>query len=473
MFKTSFSRILQVQQCSYYVLSNTFKRAFASEGSNAIDGHYDIIITGCGMVGSSAAASLALSPKLSNKRILLIESGPLRNYSFKDVYSNRVSAISPSTKQFMQKVGAWEYIENARYHTIKRMQVWDGCSDAVISFTGLKENDDVVAYTVENNLIVQAFLSVVQKFKDQVTLLNATRINEYELPSTGLTDDKVKVKLLNGQTITADLLIGADGWRSTVRDCMDTKYLNWSYDQMAVVATLHLEDAAKELSNCVAWQRFLPKSTIALLPLNNKSSSLVWSTSLPHAKELLMMSDQDFVKSVNDALWRKDLKIPAVTSLLSTYSRLLNSFGPKTRSSFQLPPYVGDVDPKSRSGFVLGFGHASNYVGNRVALIGDAAHRVHPHAGQGVNLGFADVECLCQTLEEAVSCGADIGSLLYLMQYETHRQRRIAILMAGIDGIHRLYKTSFTPLVLLRSLGLQSVNAVDSFKNHLMRSTVQ
>jgi len=134
----------------------------------------------------------------------------------------------------------------------------------------------------------------------------------------------------------------------------------------------------------------------------------------------------------------------------------------------QLPPTVINVRPNSRASFPLGFGHATHYIGPRVALIGDAAHRVHPLAGQGVNLGFRDVQCMTRTLESAVSLGNDIGNVQHLLRYQAERQLKNAPIMVSLDFLNRLYSNSFAPLVALRSIGLNAVNRTQFFKKYFI-----
>ncbi|KAL3285557.1 hypothetical protein HHI36_000087 [Cryptolaemus montrouzieri] len=242
---------------------------------------------------------------------------------------------------------------------------------------------------------------------------------------------------------------------------MGVHFVSWNYDQMGIVATLELEE---ECDNTVAWQRFYPDGTIALLPLNNKFSSLVWSTTLHHSKELLSLTEQEFIDKLNESLWRtsgKNFIVEESTKAFDQFMKVLNLSSTKER---QLPPKIIRCKENSRASFPLGFGHATNYVMKGAALVGDAAHRVHPMAGQGANLGFGDITCLNEILGEAAYCGSELGSLLYLKDYETRRQRRNVPTMLAIEGLHRLYGTDSPPAVLVRSIGLQAVNALQPLK---------
>lgn len=253
---------------------------------------------------------------------------------------------------------------------------------------------------------------------------------------------------------------------SAVRKAGKFHVFQQDYKQQAVVATLEVSGTS---DNSVAWQRFLPTGPIAMLPLSNNYSCLIWTTSPTKAKYLKDLQDDNFVDAVNDAFWHERDKDSTVMSISQKYQELLNYVFSDNQVVRQLPPTVVGVDPGSRASFPLSLIHSSNYVKPRVALIGDAAHRLHPLAGQGVNLGFGDVSCLSQVLNEAVQSGSDVGSLYYLSKYETERQRAVLPVIMTIHGLHHLYNTDFSPVVLLRSLGLQSTNALQFVKNKIIQ----
>ncbi|XP_023392786.1 ubiquinone biosynthesis monooxygenase COQ6, mitochondrial isoform X2 [Pteropus vampyrus] len=259
--------------------------------------------------------------------------------------------------------------------------------------------------------------------------------------------------------------IGADGHNSGVRQAAGIQNVSWNYDQSAVVATLHLSEATE---NNVAWQRFLPSGPIAMLPLSDTMSSLVWSTSHEHAAELVSMNEEEFVDAINSAFWSDTNHTDFVDWASSMLHYAVTFLKPTKVSARQLPPSVARVDAKSRVLFPLGLGHAAEYVRPRLALIGDAAHRVHPLAGQGVNMGFGDISSLVCHLSTAAFNGKDLGSMSHLTGYETDRQRHNTALLAATDLLKRLYSTSATPLVLLRMWGLQATNAVSPLKEQIM-----
>lgn len=247
--------------------------------------------------------------------------------------------------------------------------------------------------------------------------------------------------------------------------CVDNFSLN--YKQFGVVATLDL-NADEAEGNTVAWQRFLPSGPVALLPLSDSQCSLVWSTSIEHAKELLKMTPDDFVLALNESFIKQYPSNQFVTNILNTVDNLLAN-----RSKIQqLPPIITKVQENSRAAFPLGFGHASSYICNGAVLIGDAAHRIHPLAGQGVNLGFGDVVKLTEVLSSAIYSGSELGNLNYLLEYERERLKANIPIMLGVHTIQQLYCNNFAPFVLMRSLGTKITNSARPIKNFLMEKAM-
>ncbi|EJD75233.1 hypothetical protein LOAG_17583 [Loa loa] len=217
-------------------------------------------------------------------------------------------------------------------------------------------------------------------------------------------------------------------------------------------------------NNCVAWERFTPSGPVALLPLTENMSSVTWSTNTEHAEELLSLPPEKFVDELNEFL-TTDIHQNSITNqFLSLTEQLLKgvfSVSEKPRLTF---PTVTSLYEDTRAGFPLAFGHCYSYIIPRAALIGDAAHRTHPLAGQGVNLGWSDVKILTSCLEQCVIDGGDLGSLTYLSDYDTHAQRRNVPVQVACDWLNRLYSTSSTPLILMRSFGLNMVDRLAPLK---------
>nr|XP_061824769.1 ubiquinone biosynthesis monooxygenase COQ6, mitochondrial-like isoform X2 [Nerophis lumbriciformis] len=348
----------------------------------------------------------------------------------------------------------------------KKMQVWDACSDALITFD--KDNlEEEMAYIVENDVVVAALTKQLDGLSDIVQVKYRSKVVKYTWPMPHKAVSSipwVQVTLASGETLQTKLLIGADGPNSMVRRKLRIPTVKWNYNQSAVVAVLHLSEPTE---NNVAWQRFLPTGPIAMLPLSDTKSSLVWSTSHHLAEELLELDEECFVDAINSAFWSNENQSELVETAGSLFRSALSAIMPSAGSPRQLPPSVAGIGPKSRVMFPLSMGHASEYIRHRVALIGDAAHRVHPLAGQGANLGLGDVACLTQLLSQAAFNGKDLGAIQHLLEYETERQRHNLPMMAAIDLMKRLYSTDAALVVLLRTLGLQATNVLPSLKEQI------
>uniref|UniRef100_A0A8C2IPD0 Ubiquinone biosynthesis monooxygenase COQ6, mitochondrial n=1 Tax=Cyprinus carpio TaxID=7962 RepID=A0A8C2IPD0_CYPCA len=418
------------------------------ESSTSENQLFDIIISGGGMVGTAMACSLGLDPNLAGKKILLLEAGHKKEMDrVPETYSTRVSSISPGSATLLSGLGAWDHIANMRCKPYNKMQVWDACSDALITFD--KENlQDEMAYIVENDVIVAALTKQLQTLSDHVKVQYRTKVVKYTWPRPYHVSESipwVQVTLANGKTLHTKLLIGADGPNSMVRREAGIPTVKWNYDQSAVVAVLHLSE------------------------LSDTESSLVWSTSHQHAEELLQLDEESFVDAINSAFWSNENYSELVETAGSLFRTALSVLMPDSGSARQLPPSVAGIGPKSRVMFPLGMGHATEYIRHRVAIIGDAAHRVHPLAGQGANLGFGDVAYLTKVLSQAAFNGKDLGkSMQHLLEFETERQRHNLPMMAAVDLMKRLYSTNAAPVVLLRTFGLQATNALPPLKEQIM-----
>ncbi|XP_038206682.1 ubiquinone biosynthesis monooxygenase COQ6, mitochondrial [Zerene cesonia] len=438
-------------------------RNVATKNDSKHKGKYDVIIAGGGMVGCTLACAMSKSPILSKLKVLLLEGSPNKKFVLKPEYSNRVVALNQNTKTLMNTLNVWEHVEEMRLQPVRHMQVWDASSDAMITFSSSDMLDDDVAYIVENDVLLHAINTVLNKSATNVDTVYQAKIDDYELSSAERNETAVIMN--NGDIYSCDLLIGADGANSAVRNAMGVQYVSWKYDHMGVVATLELSE---ETENTTAWQRFLPTGPIALLPLDSRRSSLVWSTSPEHAKELLQLPEESFVDALNDALWKQYPRNKGVEACTSWVGSFLKRVGLPDGTERQLPPSIRSITKDSRAAFPLAFGHSTRYVAPGVALIGDAAHRVHPLAGQGVNLGFGDVKDLTHLLTEALYTGLDITHSDWLQNYESSRQRHNVPTQLAVDALYRLYAYDLTPLVLARSVGLQITNALHPVKRLIM-----
>ncbi|XP_034833848.1 ubiquinone biosynthesis monooxygenase COQ6, mitochondrial isoform X1 [Maniola hyperantus] len=430
-------------------------------------GKYDVIIAGGGMVGCTLACAMGKNSLLSKMKILLLEGSADKKFVLTPDYSNRVVALNPNTKSLMESLDVWQNVEKMRLQPVRHMQVWDACSEALISFSSSDILDDDVAYIVENDVLMEAIITELKSDAvKNVDIVYGAKIAGYVLPkSVQSAGTGSVVQMENGDSYICDLLIGADGANSKVREAMGVQYISWNYDQMGIVATLHL---AENSENTTAWQRFLPTGPVALLPLDLGHSSLVWSVTKAQAKDLLSLPEERFVDALNDALWKQHPRSSTVDACVSWVGAVLRRAGLPDGAQRQLPPSVRAIAPGSRAAFPLGFGHSTRYVAPGVALIGDAAHRVHPLAGQGVNLGFGDIKDLTQFLSDALYTGLDITHSSWLQQYESSRQRHNVPTQLAVDALYRLYGVELPPIVLARSVGLQITNALHPIKKLIM-----
>ena len=399
-------------------------RRFAST-SSGLHSSYDVIISGGGLVGTSTALSLSREHLLSHRRILLLETAAPAAYSLPNDYNNRVVALNPSTKEWFSSLDVWGDL--ARFKAVRGMVVWDYVSrDNILTVDSVDDFDRDQFFIVENDLLVSTISKrLSQQESVQVNIGKTLKEANYDKE-----ENRTRVTLSDGTELRTKILIGADGFNSTVRKSMkNVQYLSRSYGQFGVVAVLHL---GTEIPNDIAWQKFLPGGPIALLPLSKNRASLVWSQPSQDAQRRMKLTSEEFVLELKKALGRP----------------------PKTEF-----PFPDIVEASKIAGFPLGLGHASKYCEAGLVLVGDAAHRVHPLAGQGVNLGFGDVSSLTACLRQNVADGAEFGALEYLHKYETERQRANVPMMLGIDFLHHVYGLD-NPLVnAVRSVGVQAVNS--------------
>ncbi|KAI9357088.1 hypothetical protein BD770DRAFT_420138 [Pilaira anomala] len=487
------------------------KRTLASI-SQDLENAYDVVIIGGGVAGVTLACSLASRPSMRNSRIALVEAMDLtgvRKWEPKqDNYSNRVVSLTPGSMGFFDQIGITKHMALDRANGYRDMQVWDGVTDARIHLDsallkgyGADKNvkENTIAYMVENLNVQSAALKRLEECRAQgyqVDLIQQVKVAEIEdsrqdtvlgqqKPEEGLDlHDWPTVHLDNGRKLKARLLIGADGINSPVRNFANIDSLGWDYDAQGVVATLKLDPTRP---NNTAWQRFLPTGPIAMLPLSEGYASMVWSTTPAIAKALKNVSSTDFCNLVNAAFRMSHVDLKYLYKQIDTKSfksacniaeeynwresvakKSLNDEQVLDRE-FSLPPEIVQVQDKSRASFPFRLRNAESYVAERVALVGDAAHATHPLAGQGMNQGLLDVECLSQLLEKGTTEGQDIGSIHLLRQYASERYLRNIMMISSCDKLHRLFSTDATPVTWARSLGLNAVNSNGFLKAEIMK----
>lgn len=388
---------------------------------NAYD-DYDIVIAGGGMVGATLACALADS----ELQVALLEGAALERMRLDAEIDLRVSAITLASQRIFQSLGAWDTISGWRASPFREMQVWDATGSGHIHFDSASLGEPVLGWIIENRIIQTALLQRVQ------TLPNIDLLCPATLALASVDDRGVHVQLDSGRDLRTRLLVGADGANSQVRHWAGIATAGWHYGQKAVVTTANTEQFHEE----TAWQRFLPTGPIAFLPLHDGRSAVVWSTTPTHAQHLLKMNRDAFALALTEAL---DWRLGAVTAV-----------GP-------------------RAAFPLRLQHAQSYVKTHIALIGDAAHVVHPLAGQGVNLGILDAATLAEVLLDAGAGGGEIGSLKVLRRYERWRKGENLLMLGVLDGFKRLFGSSLPAVRWLRNAGLTITDTTTPIKNVIAR----
>ncbi|EIJ2833044.1 FAD-dependent 2-octaprenylphenol hydroxylase [Vibrio parahaemolyticus] len=382
----------------------------------------DIAIIGGGMVGLALAAAF----KDSDLRIAVIE-GSVPDETLNELPDVRVSALSRSSETILRKLGAWQGIEQRRAAPYYGMEVWEQDSFAKIEFDAQSMAQPDLGHIVENRVIQLALLEQVQKLEN-VTLFMPARC-----ATLAVGEQESWLTLDNGQAMTAKLVVGADGANSWLRNQMDIPLTHWDYGHHALVANVKTADP----HHSIARQIFTPHGPLAFLPMSQPNMcSIVWSTEPNRAEELLVMSDEAFNKT-----------------LTSEFDARLG-----------VCEVVGE-----RAAFSLKMRYARDFVVERVALVGDAAHTIHPLAGQGVNLGLLDAASLAQEVLTLWKQGQDIGSKRNLRGYERWRKAEAAKMIAAMQGFRDLFSGDHPAKKLVRGIGLSLAGQLPGAKDEIMK----
>lgn len=385
---------------------------------------FDVIIVGGGLVGASLAA--ALGP--AGVSVALVEPQPQRPLPADEAWDSRVYAISPGSAAFLDACGAWQRLPQERLTRIETMRVYGDDLTACLDFSAYEAGLRELAFIVENRLLQDALWRQLQS-ADGVRLFCPARCAAVAWEQAAVT-----LHLEGGAELTGKLVVGADGADSWVRAQAGIAATPAGYGQLGVVANF----SAGKSHRGTACQWFRRDGVLALLPLPANRVSMVWSTAEAYARELLMLTAHDLAARVE----------AASQGALGT----LETITPAAAFPLQLQRVAQLVKP-------------------RLALVGDAAHNVHPLAGQGVNLGFRDARELAAVLR-ARGVQTDCGDYALLRRYERARREDVLSLQLATDGLQKLFAHDMVWISRARNFGLRLVNSQSQLKNLLVRHAV-
>lgn len=395
---------------------------------------YDVLICGSGLVG--LAMALAVVP--TRLRIALLDPQvptPLpQGRMGRADFDARVSALTPASRGLFEELGAWTGIEALRVCPYTDMQVWDADGTGSIHFSAAELHQPCLGYIAENGLVA-GVLADAARGSGQIDFLQGS------LDTFVAQADGTSVTLADGAQLRCKLLLGADGGNSRVRTLAGIATKEWDTGHRALVTTV----TTAQPHRYTAWQRFMPTGPLAFLPLYlpgaplQHHSSIVWSCVPELADALAALDDTQFMRRLELAFEHK----------------------------------LGTIDSvAARHAFPLWQKHADRYVQDGLALIGDAAHTIHPLAGQGVNLGLADVKCLASVIARAVQRGEDFASAQVLSRYQRERKAANLGMLLVMEGFKRAFGSKDLSVRWLRNAGLKVADGLRPFKQAVMNGAM-
>lgn len=383
----------------------------------------DIAIVGAGIAGQTLALALAQQ----DFSVAIIDANDI-SQNITDEFSPRVSAISKASERILKNVGAWQNIQRMQAYT--DMQVWEDQAFGHIAFSAQENKIANLGHIIENNCLTQAL------FDTALSIKNIQLFDRQKISAINRSDDQQLINLENGDMISAKLIVGADGGNSFVRKTAGFAVTFWDYDHIAIVANIQTELPHQR----IAKQAFTATGPLAFLPLSKPNAcSIVWSQNTPEAERLLSLSDDEFCKALQVALDNQLGKC-----------ELLGK----------------------RFNYPLKMQYAQQWVDNGIVLVGDAAHTIHPLAGQGANLGLLDVAALTQELSALKLAGKAFHTKKALRPYERWRKAEAAKVVATMEGFKRLFNGRDPALKLARNLGLTVANTVPPIKKFFIQQAM-
>ncbi|MDL0431222.1 UbiH/UbiF/VisC/COQ6 family ubiquinone biosynthesis hydroxylase [Marinobacter sp. TBZ242] len=393
--------------------------------------YFDILVVGGGMVGSA----LALGLSRQGWNVGLVE-GSSRNALLQEAaeafdvnsFDPRVSAISVASQRLLQQLDVWSDITAGRHCPYQTMTVWDGDGTGRIQFEAAELRAPALGTIIENRRIVRALFAALAD--SSVELIDGVKVSGW------WQDGKERgIRLEDGRVVAAQLVVAADGAHSRLRQWVGLPTREWDYGQQAIVCTVQTTQSHR----FTAWQRFSPTGPLAFLPLMAESGdehfcSIVWSQDTEEARRLMALDDNAFRAELERAIERE----------------------------------LGSVEAVSRRfAFPLRQRHAKDYIAGGFALVGDAAHTIHPLAGQGANLGYGDVRALLDELSRARKAGIPPDNDLVLARYQRRRKGENLAMMAAMEGFKQLFGRDELSVRWLRNTGMRWLNQLGPIKNRI------
>jgi 2-octaprenyl-6-methoxyphenol hydroxylase len=383
----------------------------------------DMLIGGAGFAG--LALAIALREALGEEFAVTVADPSLAHETSRDP---RASAIAAAARRLFEAIGVWQAVEADAQPMLDMLVTDSKLHDAVrpsfLTFEGEVEDGEPFAHMVENRLLVDA---LVAKAKELGIDLRPAAVNSFEQQPNA-----ILVRFANGEAVEPKLLVGADGARSSIREQAGIASYGWDYGQSAIVTTVGHERP----HNGRAEEHFLPAGPFAILPLTGNRASIVWTERMADAERIVALPDYDF------------------------HAELEKRFG----------LHLGEIEVIGpRRAFPLGLYTARSFIAERIALIGDAAHIIHPIAGQGLNMGLRDVAALAEAVADAARLGIDIGSANVLERYQRWRRFDTAMMGVATDGLNRLFSNHSDVLRLMRDIGLGVVERMLPLKRMFIR----
>lgn len=384
--------------------------------------NWDVVIVGGGMVGATVALGLGQQ----GMSVLLLEKKVIDSaWQADSAYQVRVSALTRASEKILRNLGAWQGVESRRFHPFTAMHVWDEITPGEVHFSAKDMGEPNLGYTVENNVIQFALWDQVEACENITVLLN------HRLESLRLENDQAWLVLEGIGEIQTELLVGADGAMSQVRELAYIGLDTHDYEQCAVVGCVKTELSSED----TCWQRYTQNGPFAYLSMGENVSSIAWYLPMEKMQWALTLSDVDFAAEISKA---SDYRLGSV------------------------------IEVAERGAFPLVRRHAEHYVKPNLALVGDAAHTIHPQAGQGVNLGLLDAAALIETVLDARAQNKPWGRYSILRKYERWRRGDNALVQRSMEAFDWLFKQDASLKVIVRKGLLPLANRLTPLKNWLM-----